>query len=445
MEIMENIKLVITSDNYQDVLDLFENNYPIDIASSVEELEDDEFIAFINKLKAEELALLIEESEEEQQYRILNLMDNDKIISIFDYMSPDDITDILGMFKVSLRKEILGKMRSGDSATIKRLLSHDKETAGGIMTTQYIALRETLTVKDALNKIRIIGPRTEVIETIFIMDEKYRLTGTVDLRDIFTSLETTVLKEIMDSEVISVLSSVDQEEVALLVSKYDLKAIPVVNSKNVILGIITVDDIIDVIIEEQTEDMLKISGVDKDERIDNTVLESVKSRLPWLLINLATAFIASATVSAFEDVINKVVALAAAMTIITGMGGNAGSQTLSVMIRSIALGKVDLKEDWSLVIKEICLGLIDGLVTGVIAGAVLYFHYKNIWLGVIIVMGMVANLVIAGFAGFLIPLLLKKLNFDPAISSSIFLTTATDVGGFFIFLGLARLFLPLIS
>lgn len=444
MEILTKIDQIIEQNDQQEINELFEENYSVDIANVLEDLNDQQLEALIALLNPEQLALIIEESQWKMQHAILQLLSDQTIIEVFKYMDPDDIADVLGETKIVRRKALLGGMNSPDAYNIRALLKYAEDTAGGIMTTQYISLRETMTVADALVKIKLIGPKTEVIETIFTMNDEYRLTGKVDLRDILTNTDDTKLIEILDSDVISVRPEMDQEEVALLVSKYDLKVVPVVNNKGALLGIITVDDIIDVIVDEQTEDLLMISGVDKDEKIDNTVLESLKSRLPWLLINLITAFVASATVGAFEDVINQVVALAAAMTIITGMGGNAGSQTLSVMIRSIALGKVNFKEDWKLVIKEVLLGLIDGAVTGFIAGLVLYFRYHNIWLGVIIILGMICNLMIAGFFGFLIPLILKKLNFDPAISSSIFLTTATDVGGFFVFLGLAKIFLPLL-
>jgi magnesium transporter len=248
----------------------------------------------------------------------------------------------------------------------------------------------------------------------------------------------------MNDNIISVNPEEDQETVSLLVSKYDLKAIPVINHKNCLLGIITVDDIIDVIVAEQTEDMLRLGGVGKEERVDSTLKTSIKKRLPWLFINLGTAFLASFTVGLFEDVIAQVVALAAAMPIVAGMGGNAGTQTLSVVIRSIALGEVSLKKNWKLVFKEIALGVVNGAATGILTGIILYMKYNNPYLGLIIFAAMIGNLVIAGFFGFLIPLLLKVFGIDPALASAIFLTTATDVFGFFIFLGLSKMFLPLL-
>ncbi len=442
MELNEMLLHATENNNRVELKELIGNHYPVDVATALFEFEDDELAALLNLLEAKEIAAIIEEAEEELQQGMIGLLDSKKIVKFFAYMSPDDITDILGTISVGQRKEILGMMKKSDSNEIQMLLGYGPDTAGGIMTTKYIALKNDLSMKDVLQEIRRIGPRTEIIETIFVVDKMSKLIGSADLRDILASPEEVRLEEIMNDNVLSVPPETDQEEVSLIVSKYDLKVIPVVNRKNVILGIITIDDIIDVIVEEQTEDLLMLSGVSKDEKVGSKISTSVSRRLPWLVINLVTAFLASFTVGLFEDVIIQVVALAAAMPIVTGMGGNAGSQTLSVVIRSIALGEVDIKNDWKYVFNEVGLGLINGLVTGLITGIILYVRYDNFFLGLIIMLAMIGNLIIAGFFGFLIPLALKKWDLDPAISSSIFLTTATDVFGFFLFLSLAKMFLP---
>jgi magnesium transporter len=442
MELKELLLQILQEKNHEKIEKLFEENYVIDIALAIEEFSDEETLSLVTSLNDIELALIIEESEEEQQERILGFLETQRIINIFNNMSTDDIADVLGTLSIDKRKELLFFMKDSDSNEIQAILKYDKDTAGGIMTTQYIALKETLTVKDALGKIKLIGPKTEVIETIYAIDINNRLSGSIDLRDILISDDSTLLMNIMDRNVLSVRPETDQEEVSLLVSKYDLKALPVVNAKKAILGIITVDDVIDVIVKEQTEDLLMISGVSKDERVGSKLSVSIQRRLPWLFINLATAFLASFTVGIFEDVISQVVALAAAMPIVAGMGGNAGSQTLSIVIRGLALGEINIVDDWKIVFKELALGFINGLSTGVLTACILFLRYGNYYLGLIILVAMTANLMIAGFFGFIIPLILKRLNLDPAISSSIFLTTATDVCGFFIFLGLAKMFLP---
>ena len=418
-----------------------EKNHPIDIAEALSELEEEKVNSFTELLNNRDLADILEQSDEELQIDILKLKEIDEIIDILSHMATDEITDILGNLTIKRRKKLLQCMKQGEAKIIKDFLGYDIESAGGIMTTEYILLNKGLNTKQALDKIKEIGPDTEVIDTIFIMDNNKILVGAVDLRDILNSPDQVLLEEIMDDNIITVSPEMDQELVAHQVAKYNLTALPVVNKNNILLGIITVDDVIDVIEAENTEDMFRMVGVHEEESINSPLLKSIQRRLPWLCINLGTAFLAAFTVGLFEDVIAQVVALAAAMPIVAGMGGNAGTQTLSVVIRGIALGEVDSNRSWKLVLKEGFLGLINGAVTGLLTGVILYMMYGNPYLGLIIFLAMILNLLIAGLFGFLIPLGLKSIGVDPALASAIFVTTATDVFGFFVFLGLAKLFL----
>lgn len=441
---LEKLLLALVKHDKIQIDDIYEHTEAIDLAKEIEELEDNQLKYLCSHIDDEKLAEILEESDEDLQIDIVDCLDNKRILSLFNYIPKDNIVDILGELPIGKRKSLIYLMKTDDKQVIEQLLGYDKETAGGLMTTEYIALNSHLTVMNALIKIKEIAPKTEVIDTIFILNNRKQLVGTVDLRDILSSNDDVKLYTIMDNHVISVTPETDQEDVSLLVSKYDLTTIPVVNNNQGLLGIITVDDIIDVIQEEHTEDMLQMHGVNKEESLDSTLFESIKMRLPWLIVNLATAFFASFIVKMFEGTIEKIVALSATMTIVTGMGGNAGSQTLSIMIRSIALGEVHFKDCWPALKKEICVGLLNGLITGIITGIIVYALYDNFYLGIIICIAMVGNLVISGIFGFLIPVALKAVHLDPALASSIFLTTATDVLGFFIFLELANLFLPVL-
>ena len=436
---------IVQLQSEEELEEFFEENHSVDIAESFEELDDSEILKVFELMDDEKKASILEEADEELQEKIIDLIDVEEVIDIFGHMSPDDIADILGYIDFQKSKVILENMKRSDANKLRELLGYEEDTAGGIMTTRYIAFKEHLLIKDVMSKIKMIAPKTEVIETIFVLNDKKELIGIADLRDILISPDDTPLSDITNENVISAHAEDDQEEVAMLVSKYDLNVLPVINKKNHMLGIITVDDIIDVIQEENTEDILKLGGVSEDENIDSSFLFSVKRRLPWLAINLITAFIASTTVGLFSDTISKVVILAAAMPIVAGMGGNAGTQTLSLMIRSIALGKIQVRKEWQFLSKEFCLSLINGAVTGLVTGVTLYFYYHNFYLGLIIFIAMIGNLIIAGVFGYVIPILLKKVNIDPAIASSIFLTTLTDVGGFFIFLMFAKIFLPFLK
>ncbi|NLJ89713.1 MAG: magnesium transporter [Clostridiales bacterium] len=422
--------------------EILDEIYPIDIAIILEEIEEDLLLVFCQMMDKKRLAEVIEQSELTLQKSILEHFSMSDIIEIFSYMSNDDIADIIGELPFQLRKDILRYMNKSESNEIEHLLGYAPDTAGGIMTTEYLALKGDLTVQEAIVKIKQIGPRTEVLDVIFVLDKAKRLVGTVELRDILIADERSTLYDIMNDNVISTYPDEPQDIVSQLVSKYDLTVIPVINRRGALLGIITVDDIIDVIVEEHTEDLLGLGGVSKEERVHSTLSDSVKKRLPWLIVNLATAFLGSLVISSFEEIISQVVVLAAIMPIIAALGGNSGSQSLSVVIRALTLGELDLKEDWTLISKQLFIGLITGLSVGSTAGLIIFLRYKNIYLSLIVILAMTGSLIIGSIFGFLIPVILKSLGIDPALASSIFLTAITDVSGFFVFLGLAKLFMP---
>ena len=413
----------------------------IDIAKTLSEYEDNQIVLLCTALTDEKLAMVLEHADENIQLKIISYLTNEKILKIFGYMQKDDIADILGMLKIYKRKELLNLMIEGDRKILTSLLGYKEDSAGGIMTTEFIIFKQDMTIKDTLKEIKKMAPKNELLDTLFISDNTRKVVGTVELRDVLINDNDTILADISSKNFISVEPEVDQEEVAAMFRKYDLTVLPVVNKKQIILGIITVDDVMDVMVEEQTEDILKMGGVAKEETLNSTFWDSVKLRLPWLVINLLTAILAALTVKAFEGTIAKVVALSSTMSMVTGMGGNAGTQTVSIIIRNIAMGNIELKDALPQLKKEILLGLVNGLVIGIITGIVVGMIYQSVYLGIIILLAMVGNLIVSGIFGLLVPLVLQKLKVDPALSSSIFLTTATDVLGFFIFLSLANLFI----
>lgn len=441
----QQLRTLIHEKNSHDLETWIKEEKAIDVAQAARDLEPEEMEDLLSLISDRTIALILEQGEDDERVEMAEHISASRLLAVMEYMQKDDIVDLLGDLPIGRRKQLVDMMKADDRRTISALLQYPSDSAGGLMTTAYIALKDELTVDQGLARIRKIGPKTEVIETIFIIDEKRRLTGWCDLRDLLSAPKHSTLHELMHEDVISVAPETDQEETARIVSKYDLKALPVVSSTDQILGIITVDDIIDVIVEEYDEDMLQMAGVSKEESLDTTLGESIRLRLPWLLINLATAFLASFTVAAFQGTISKVVALSSIMTIVSGMGGNAGTQTTSIMIRALAQKKLKFKDCIRPFFKEILLSIIDGAVCGVATAIVVHFMYGNNFLCLIVVISMIGNLLVAGIFGFLIPLILNLCHADPAVASSIFLTTATDVLGFFIFLGLATLFLPYIQ
>ena len=411
-----------------------------EIAELIPLLNETELKKLIKITKEEYLARIILKTAEDVQIQMIKNMSSEKAAQIFSWMLNDEVTDIMNNFSRDRRKEILSSMTEEKANNIRKLLKYSTDSAGGLMTTEFLVYQKSLTVGEILNNLENkLEGKTASLETIFVIDEYNNLVGKVNLEDILASSKDEGLENIINYNIITVTAEVDQEQVSQLFSKNNLKVIPVVNSEQQIIGIITVDDIIDVIEEEATEDMLKMVGVSTDERANSSLLSSLKKRLPWLFVNLVTAFMAAFVVGMFEDVIAQVVALAVAMPIVAGMGGNSGSQTLSIMIREIALEEINFRENWKIFFKEIILGLIHGAAIGILTGVILYLNYGNFYLGAIIFLAMIANLVIAGVSGFLIPLTLRALGVDPALAAAIFLTTATDVFGFFVFLGLAKI------
>ena len=277
---LEKLLQALVKHDTQQIDDIYEHVQTIDLAKEIEDLEDNQLEYLCNHIDDEKLAEILEESDEDLQVDIIDCLNNKRILDLFNLIPKDTIVDILGELPMGKRKQLINLMKAGDKKVIEQLLGYEEDSAGGLMTTEYIALSQNLTMINALKKIKEIGPKTEVIETIFVLNDKKQLIGTADLRDILVANDNVTLGSIMDDQVISVAPETDQEDVSLLVSKYDLTTIPVVNKNNGLLGIITVDDIIDVIQEEHTEDMLQIHGVNKEESLDSTLLESIKLRLP---------------------------------------------------------------------------------------------------------------------------------------------------------------------
>lgn len=438
-EIAEDIKHLNTEEELTEYLEEVHN---VDIAESFEEIEsDEELLRVFNLLSNENKAEILEEADEDLQKRILYLIPEDEVLEIFSYMSPDDIADILGYIGFTKSKSLLNQMKRSEANKLRELLGYADDSAGGIMTTQYIAFKKNLNIKEVMEKIKLIAPRTEYIETIFVLDLDGTVIGEADLRDILIADENTLLEDITNENILSVRPNDDQEEVARLVSRYGLKVVPVINKRKNLLGIITIDDVVDVIQEENTEDILKLAGAGDDESLSTNLSESMKKRLPWLLINLVTAFLASFTVGLFSKTIDTVVAVAVAMPIVSGMGGNAGTQSLAVTIRSIALGEYYEDENFEVSIRYVFLGFLNGIVLGIICGIIIYFMFGNKYLSLIIFLSMIGNCIIASLVGYLIPIGLKAIKVDPAMASAVLLTTITDVCGFFLFLGLATIYL----
>ena len=437
--IIDSVKRFLRRGAISHVSKIVGKMHPADIARLINEVEKkDRFVIFelIHDIKIK--AATIVEIEEKAMMEMLNEMPLDEIFAILHEVPSDKRADIIGKMPEDRAKELLNMMKIEDSKEIKGLLKYEEETAGGIMTPQFFALSENTTVQQAIKALQK-AKDVEMVFYIYVTDDKGRLVGVISLRQLLLVSPRKLLKDIMVRDVMSVTADMDQEEVARKVARYNILAIPVVDKENRLVGIITVDDIIDVIKEEATEDIYKMAGLNLDERALDPAFRSIRRRLPWLYVNLITAILAASVVGLFTNTIQTYAILAAYMPIVAGMGGNAATQTLAVIIRGIALGELSLDNARKVLLKETTVGFINGVATGVVMAGIAYLWNGNYMLGVAIGLAMIINLFVAGLAGTLMPFILRAFKVDPAVASSVFVTTFTDISGFFSFLGIATL------
>lgn len=401
-------------------------------------LEEDRRRILSLLIEAGKAARALLDLDESDLQEILDSLDDPTLTSVCSSSAPDDAADLLDALDEDRRTRILELLGATQGAKLESLLEGEEETAGSLMNTEFFALDEELTVAQAIEAIRQY-PRKESFFYVYCVDSDGHLVGVMSLRSLILADVGARLKDIMVQSVVRTQVDSSPEEVAQLVSKYDLLSIPVVDTQNRLVGVVTVDDVLDVIQEQAEEDLLHLAGVDISERVTTPARESWRTRFPWLAVNLVTAFIASSVVRMFEPAIQKWTALAAFMPIVAGMGGNAGTQTLTVFVRGLALGEIDWDNGLRAIWKELLVGIANGIAIGAITGLIVGFWTGQWVLAGILLLAMCGNLVIAGVAGGLVPLALERFGFDPAVASSIFVTTFTDTGGFFLFLGMATL------
>jgi magnesium transporter len=414
--------------------------HPADIATIFPLIPEQEQQRLIDVLFEQRLAgRTLRELPETFLEEILEDIDDARLAEICRRLSPDDAADFLGHLSKERADRILSMLRELQDHLLA-LMTYPPDTAGGRMTSDFLALHETMTVEDALLAVRK-NRHTDNLFYVYVVDDAEKLRGVLALRQLVLQDPEVVIREAMQRTVFKVKPDATQEEVANLIARYNLLAIPVVDDEGRLLGIVTVDDVIDVMREEATKDMYQLAGLDTADRVFVSPFRSVRLRLPWLLLNLATAFLVASIVGLFQNTIAQFTMLAMFMPVVAGLGGNAGTQTFTVIVRSLALGELDLKGARRAILKEASVGTLNGLVTGLVIAVVVYLWKHNLLLGIILASAQLINVFMAGVFGTIIPLVLRRLKFDPAITSSIFLTAVTDGCGFLAFLGLATLLL----
>jgi len=424
---------------YPQLRKIIDKTLPADISPVLPLLLEDDRRRILSLLiEAGKAARALFELDEHDLNEILESLDDPTLASICSSSAPDDAADLLDFLDEDRRERILELLGAAQGARLESLLEGEEETAGSLMNTDFLALGEELTVGQAIEAIRQY-PRKESFFYVYCVDADHHLVGVLSLRSLILANASAPLKDIMVQSVVRTQIDSAPEEVAQLVSKYDLLSVPVVDMQNRLVGVVTVDDVLDVIQEQAEEDLMHLAGVDASERVTTPARETWRTRFPWLAVNLVTAFLASSVVRFFEPTIERWTALAAFMPIVAGMGGNAGTQTLTVFVRALALGEIDWRTGMRAIWKELLVGLGNGLAIGTITATIVGIWTGQWMLGGILLAAMTGNLIIAGIAGGLVPLVLERFGFDPAVASSIFVTTFTDTGGFFLFLGLATL------
>jgi len=391
----------------------------------------------------EQKGSLFSSLDEDAFLDLIEDMRDEEIVSILEEMPSDDVADLVGRMQDERSDIILEKMQSEGSEEVEGLLRYDDDTAGGIMVPDFIALREDITAKAAIEMMQKEYSDVEMPFYLYAVDEYGKLVGVSSLRQLVVVPADTPLESFMTRDVISVHTDTDQEEVAKIVARYDILAVPAVDNTNRLVGIITVDDVIDIIREEATEDILKMAGAGEEFVETKSVFKSTKIRLPWLFASCLGGIVAFFVITRFEASLNKLAYLAAFIPVIMGMGGNIGTQSSTIVVRGLAMGRHNIKDIWQVVFKEFSIGLILGVVYGLLIGSVAHLQYSSAMLAISVGLAVLSSMTVAALIGSLVPMLFARINIDPAVATGPFVTTAIDIISVFFYFRIAIILLDL--
>ena len=411
-----------------------------DLADLIEMLEPEQRVGLIQALGSDFDFEVLTEVDEKVRDQLSEALPNDVLARGVSELDSDDAAYLLESLEADDQKEILDQMPQGERAALQRNLLYPEETAGRLMQADFVAVPPFWTVEQVVDFARDTEDLPETFSEIFVVDPGFHLLGSVDLSRLLRSKRDVKVDTIMDTDRHIVLATADQEAVARQFERYGLMAAPVVDKDERLVGVVTVDDVVEVIEQEVDEDAKLLAGVG-DERLSDSVREIAPPRFSWLFVNLFTAVLASAVISLFDATIESMVALAVLMPIVASMGGNAGTQTMTVAVRALATRELNPTNVVRVVVRETAVGLINGMAFALIMALLVFLWFGTEQLGLVIGAAMIVNMLAAALAGIFIPLGLDRLGFDPAVASTVFVTTVTDVVGFFSFLGLATLWL----
>ena len=385
----------------------------------------------------EQKGILFSELEEDIFQDLIEEMPVEAIVEVLESMPADDVADILGRLPEDRSQEILDKMKKAESEEVEDLLRYDDDTAGGIMVPDFIALKEDVTAREAIESLQKEHSDVEMAFYLYVVDEYGKLVGVSSLRQLVVVAPDTCLKEFMSTDVFSVRTDTDQEEVARIVARYDILAVPVVDDANRLVGVVTVDDVIDILRKEATEDILKMAGVGEEFVETKSIFKSTRIRLPWLFASCVGGLFAFYIIGKFESSILKYAYLAAFIPVIMGMGGNIGTQSSTIVVRGLATGRLHVRDIWSVVMKELSVGVILGSVYGALIGSVAQFRYSMLALAVSVTLAVISSMSVAALVGSLVPMAFARINIDPAVATGPFVTTAIDIISVFFYFKIA--------
>ncbi len=414
---------------------------PYDIARIYGELPEKHKKRFLLYLNIDMLADLIEELSKTEQLDVLNRLGIERSGKVLDEMDNDDLASLLDDLSPEKISQLLSGMKKEESKAVQDIMNYPPETAGRLMTNRFVWIRDYYTVKEAVTKLKSFTDYAETINYLYVIDQYRKLVGVVSYRDILMAEADAVVRDIMYERVISVSVDTDQEEVAMLIQRYDFMAIPAVNEENVLMGIITVDDIIDVVIQEANEDIEKLSASGKSIDFDTRAYVAAYRRLPWLILLLLIGILSGSIISTYQETLKEIVALAFFIPMISGMTGNTGTQSLAVVVRGLVSNDINKRVITKLVLRELGVGVIIGITCGILISLIAFIWQGNLMIGLVVGISLLLTLIIGTLAGTVIPLVLYRLQIDPAIASGPLITTLNDIFSLLTYFGIATLFL----
>jgi magnesium transporter len=442
--LVESIKRLLRRKAFPNLGKIVEKTHAADLSIIFRSLPlADQIILFNMISDIGKKGILLSEMDDDAYLELAGQIPDDALADIFENMPSDDVAVLIDLLPEDISDAILKKMHKDDVEEVADLLSFADDTAGRIMTPDFIALREDITAKDAIASLQKEYSDVEMPFYLYVVDEYGNLVGVSSLRQLVVVPPGTPLKQFMTTDVFSVKTDTDQEEVAKLVARYDILAVPVVDENNRLVGIVTVDDVIDIIRTEATEDILKMAGVGEEYVETKSIFKSTRIRLPWLFASCIGGVVAILIIGRFEGVLQQVAYLAAFIPVIMGMGGNIGTQSSTIVVRGLATGRLNVRDIWTVVVKELCIGLILGVVYGLLIAAVAQVSYNTLMLAVSVGLALMSSMAIAALVGSFVPMVMARLHIDPAVSTGPFVTTAIDIISVFFYFILATTLLGL--